>query len=65
MPSLQTGQTARRALTVREFRDAYRVSHSTVYAWIRNGTLPDVRIGGKRLIPIDAAERLLRPGEVR
>jgi excisionase family DNA binding protein len=55
---------ARRALTVREFREAYRVSHSYTYELIRTGKLPDVKIGGKRLIPVDAAEALLRPREL-
>jgi hypothetical protein len=27
---------------------------------IASGQLPDLKIGGRRLIPVDAAERLLR-----
>ena len=51
----------RRALTVREFREAYGFSHSGTYNLIRSGKLPSVKIGGKRVIPVDGAEALLKP----
>jgi predicted DNA-binding transcriptional regulator AlpA len=60
MSSLQNGQTGRRALSVKEFCAAYGLSRSTAHALVRAGKLPDVKIFGKRIIPIDAAERLLR-----
>jgi excisionase family DNA binding protein len=58
-----TGQTGRRALSVKDFCAAYSLSRTTVYELIRDGKLPDVRIGAKRIIPVDAAEALLRPAE--
>ena len=70
MDSIEPGQTgrggvrARRALSVREFCDAYGLSRSTAHELVRAGKLPDVKIFGKRLIPIDAAEALLRPKEI-
>lgn len=61
MFSLPTGQSGRRALSVKDFCDAYGLSRTTVYELIKEGKLPDVRIGAKRIIPVDAAEALLRP----
>jgi excisionase family DNA binding protein len=60
-----TSSQTRRALTVKEFREAYRVSHTYTYQLIRTGKLPNVKIGGKRLIPVDAAEALLKPAGER
>ena len=51
--------TTPRAYTVRGFCQAYAVSRSTLYNLINDGKLPDVRIAGRRVIPADAAERLL------
>jgi len=55
----------RRALRVRDFCTLYGVGRSTVYALMRSGKLPDVKIGDKRLIPVDAAEALLKPAGER
>ena len=49
----------RRALRVRDFCNAYGVSKATTYNLIKAGRLRTVRIGGIRLIPVDAAESLL------
>jgi excisionase family DNA binding protein len=51
---------SRRALKLNDFCTAYGPSRSTVYSWIRAGRLPDLKIGGTRLIPVDAAEALLK-----
>ena len=59
--STQPSVLAGAPFSVKEFRAAYGLSRSTVYALIRSGKLPNVRIGAKRIIPIDAAEALLRP----
>jgi excisionase family DNA binding protein len=56
--------TGRRALSIKDFCDAYGLCRTTVYELIKDGKLPDVRIGTKRLIPVDAAEALLRPKEL-
>ncbi len=48
-----------RAYSVRQFCDAFGLSRSTVYNLMSSGRLRSVRIGGRRLIPADAAEALL------
>ena len=50
----------RRALRVPEFCEIYGVRRSSAYAQIASGELPSVLIGRTRLIPVDAAEALLR-----
>jgi excisionase family DNA binding protein len=51
---------SRRSLKLNDFCDVYGPSRSTVYNWIRSGLLPDIKVGGTRLIPVDAAEALLK-----
>lgn len=50
----------RRALRVREFCEVYGVRRSSAYQQIASGELPSVLIGRTRLIPVDAAEAMLR-----
>ena len=50
----------RRAYRVSEFCTAFGLSRSTVYNLMADGRLRTVRIAGRRLIPADAAEALLR-----
>jgi predicted DNA-binding transcriptional regulator AlpA len=52
----------KRALRVNDFCDAYGVCRATAYKMMKNGTLRTVLIGGRRVIPVDAAEALLREG---
>ena len=52
----------RKAFTVREFCDAYRVSHSHAYKLMSLGKLRSVLVGGRRLIPVEAAQALLNWG---
>lgn len=52
----------RRAYRIKDFCAAYGVSRTTVYKLIAEGTLKTVRIGGRRLVPVDAAEALLSTG---
>ena len=52
----------RRAYTVREFCSAYRVSRSHTYNLMSQGKLRTVRVGGKRLIPVEAAAELMNGG---
>lgn len=49
-----------RAYGVRDFCKAFGVSRSTVYNLMADGRLRTVRVAGRRLIPADAAEALLR-----
>jgi excisionase family DNA binding protein len=49
----------RRAYRVNEAAAAYRLSRSTIYKLMDTGALRSVKIGGRRLIPVDAIEALL------
>lgn len=54
------GQTPpRRAMRVREAVGAYRISKTKLYALMKSGQLPSVRVGGTRLILIEGLEALL------
>jgi excisionase family DNA binding protein len=55
--------SAKAVLTAREVQELLRLSRSTVYARISDGTIPSVRIGGRILIPRAALERLLSGAE--
>jgi excisionase family DNA binding protein len=48
----------KRAYRVNEAVAAYRLSRSTLYKLIAEGTLRTVKIAGRRLIPRDAIEAL-------
>ena len=52
--------TIPRAYRVKDFCKAFGLSRSTVYNLIADGRLRSVLIAGRRLIPADAAEALLR-----
>ncbi len=52
----------RRAYRVNEACAAFRISRSTIYKLMAAGKLRTVRIAGRRLIPAEAAEALLRGG---
>jgi excisionase family DNA binding protein len=49
-----------RAYSVKDFCKAFGLSRSTAYNLRADGRLRTVRIAGRRLIPADAAESLLR-----
>jgi excisionase family DNA binding protein len=49
----------RRALRPKEAARAYGVSPTIIYQWIKTGRLASVRLGGARLIAVDALEALL------
>ena len=51
----------RRAYGVNDFCRAYSLSRATAYNMFADGRLQSVKIGGRRLIPADAAEALLKP----
>ena len=50
----------KRAFRVDEYCAAYGLSRSTVYKLMKLGTLRTVKVGGRRLIPKEVAEALLR-----
>jgi excisionase family DNA binding protein len=62
MPTQTIRPDERRAYTVREFCLAYRISRSHVYKLMTLGKLRTVLVGGKRLIPIEAAAQLMSGG---
>ena len=66
MPRRQNSSptTSRRALTLYDYCDFYSIGRSTAYSMIKTGKLRSIRVGGRRLIPIDAAEALLKSEEV-
>lgn len=55
----------KRALTIKEWCAAYGPSRSSVYKMMNAGKLRTVKIAGRRLIPIEAAEELLKSGDER
>ena len=59
--SQQTTQALpKRALRINEFCAAYGVSRSSAYLMIRDGRLRTVLLAGRRLVPTDSAEALIR-----
>jgi excisionase family DNA binding protein len=52
----------RRAYRVNDFCRLFGVGRTGVYKLLKEGKLPSVVIGGRRLIPRDAAEALLKTG---
>jgi excisionase family DNA binding protein len=61
MHSLKNPQTPeRRAFHVKEAAKVYGWSRSTLYKLMKAGTLRTVKVGGRRLIPRDALEALIR-----
>lgn len=51
-----------RAYRVNDFCKLYGIGRTGVYKLLKEGKLPSVVIGGRRLIPADAAESLLNGG---
>lgn len=49
----------RRALRPKLAAATYGVSRTLIYEWIKTGRLASVKLGGARLIPVDALEELL------
>jgi excisionase family DNA binding protein len=50
----------RRAYRINDFCKTFGLGRTSVYKLIREGKLPSVLVGGRRLIPSDRAEALLR-----
>ena len=59
MPLLLANGLPLRAITVLQFCAMYRLSRQTTYNLINAGELKSVLRGGRRLILVDSAERLL------
>jgi excisionase family DNA binding protein len=52
----------RRAYRVSDFCRAYGLGRTKVYELIKSGVLSSVSVGGRRLIPREAAEALIKQG---
>jgi excisionase family DNA binding protein len=50
----------KRALRVNEVVAAYGISRSTIYNLINGNKLRTIKVGKRRLIPVESAEALLR-----
>lgn len=50
-----------RVVTVQEVRARYRIGKTKLYEMLSAGTVTSVKVGGTRLIHIDALEALIRP----
>jgi len=48
-----------RALTIKEFAETYKISKSLTYVLLKQGRLTSIKIAGRRLISVDAAEALI------
>ena len=55
----QTQSLDRRALRPKEAARAYGVSRTLIYEWMKTGRLKSVRLGGARLITVEALEALV------
>lgn len=51
-------QPAKRAYRVKEAMQAFGVGKTSLYALMKDGRLPAVKVNGMRLIPADALEKL-------
>jgi excisionase family DNA binding protein len=52
--------TKKRALSVKEFCGESGLSRSTTYKLIKSNKLRTIKVGKRRLIPVESAEALLR-----
>jgi excisionase family DNA binding protein len=55
----KTHPEGRRAFRIQDFCKTYGLSRSTTYKLMAAGKLRTVLVGGRRLIPVDAAEALI------
>jgi excisionase family DNA binding protein len=60
--SSSASKVERKGYRVNDFCEAVGIGRSKTYALIRAGKLRSVRIGGRRIIPSEEAESLLRDG---
>jgi excisionase family DNA binding protein len=60
LPEARSPDDGRLAYTVTEFCQAARISRSTVYALMSSGKLRTVRVGGRRMVPVESARALFQ-----
>jgi excisionase family DNA binding protein len=61
-PKKEPAEQPKRALRVNDFCESYGISRATAYKLMKRGKLRTVRLGGRRLVPVDVAEALLQGG---
>ena len=59
LPRQRSYQVEPRAYRVNDFCEAYGIGRTKLYELINDGVIRTVLVGGRRLIPADAAEALL------
>ena len=59
---MTTAEDDRLVLTVTEAAQLLKIGRSCAYEAVRNGQLPVIRMGRRRLVPRAALERLLANG---
>jgi excisionase family DNA binding protein len=52
----------RRALSPREAERTLGISHATLYRLIKDGKIKTIKLGSRRLVPVDAIDALLSGG---
>lgn len=58
----ETHRPLRRGLSVKDLKRATGLSHATTYRLIGAGKLRTIKVLGRRVIPEDELDRLLREG---
>jgi excisionase family DNA binding protein len=58
---LQQPEVEKYGFTVNQAAHFTGVSKSTIYELINDGTLPDLKIGGRRIVPRSALDKLFQP----
>ena len=58
----EAGQTNRLAFRVQPFCKSIGIGRTKFYELVRDGKIKTVVIGGRRLVPADEAQRLVREG---
>ena len=59
-PSQSSTPHTLRALRVNDFCRDYGISRTSFYKLVAAGTLITVKVAGRRLVPVEAAEALLK-----
>lgn len=53
---------APKLMSVREAALILGIPEKTIYHWCQHGTLPSVKIGGRRMLAIETVQRLVNGG---
>ena len=61
-PEIEAGETNRLAFRVQPFCQSIGIGRTKFYELVRDGKIKTVVIGGRRLIPAEEAQRLVREG---